>query len=125
MNLTQTAEYALRAMAYLATLDEGGSVTSADLCVATGIPSAYVSKIMRRLVLAELVAARKGHGGGFALARRPDEIRFLDVLTAVDYPMETDRCAFGWGRCNPTSPCPLHASWSELTELFLGWARET
>lgn len=125
MELTQTAEYALRAMAYLATLDDGASVTSGDLYEATRIPPAYLSKIMRRLVLADLVAGRKGHGGGFALARPPEEIRFFDVLAAAGYPLETDRCAFGWGRCNPTKPCPLHASWSQLVEQFNRWASET
>ncbi|MBW2295571.1 MAG: Rrf2 family transcriptional regulator, partial [Deltaproteobacteria bacterium] len=68
MVLSQTAEYALRAMAWLATAPTREPVRAKDLSVATGIPSHYLSKVMRRLVLAGLLISQKGQGGGFLLA---------------------------------------------------------
>ena len=125
MELTQTAEYALRAMAYLALLDGSARAPALDLSRGTGIPAAYLSKVMRRLVLAGLVTSQKGHGGGFSLARAPAKVRFSDILAAAGYDLLPDRCAFGWGRCNPTHPCPLHPAWSRLNEQFNGWASTT
>lgn len=125
MFLTQTAEYALRAMAHLALLENGEPIRAAELSRATGIPVHYLSKIMRRMVLAGLVASQKGHGGGFVLGRPAAEIRFSDVLTAVGVEPEPDRCAFGWGRCSSVNPCPLHRSWTELNERCQRWAGET
>lgn len=125
MQLTQTAEYALRAMAHLAVLQDGGAVRARDLAAASGIPAHYVSKLLRRLVVAGLLESRKGHGGGFALARPPEDIRVVDILEAVDYPVELDRCAFGWGTCDVDAPCPLHAVWSELKEAFGRWAENS
>jgi Rrf2 family transcriptional regulator, iron-sulfur cluster assembly transcription factor len=124
MNLSQTAEYALRAMAHLA-LDEAAAVRARDLAEASGIPVHYVSKLLRRLVVAGLLDSRKGHGGGFALAKEPLEISFLDILRAVDYRIERDRCAYGWGTCKEEDPCPLHASWSRLSDAVYDWARHT
>jgi Rrf2 family iron-sulfur cluster assembly transcriptional regulator len=127
MEMTQTAEYALRAMAFLAALHgdgEGRPVRTPDLARAAGIPPHYLSKVMRRMVVARLVRSRKGHGGGFTLARPAAEIRFVDVLLAAGYPMEPDRCAFGWGRCNAESPCPLHPTFSRLNVLTAGWAQQ-
>jgi len=125
MLLSQTAEYALRAMAWLATLPEGKPIRAADLSRATGIPTHYLSKVLRRLVLADLLKSQKGQGGGFSLSRPPREIPFIEILSAMDaYPTQ-GRCAFGWGSCDATDPCPLHQAWSHLNERIRDWASNT
>ena len=85
----------------------------------------YVSKVMRRLVVGRLVQGRKGHGGGFQLARSPGSIRFADVLRATETDPEPNQCAFGWGECDAARPCPLHPAWSKLDEAFWRWADTT
>jgi Rrf2 family iron-sulfur cluster assembly transcriptional regulator len=125
MLLSQTAEYALRAMAWLATMPNGQPVRAVDLSGSTGIPTHYLSKVLRRLVLANLLESQKGQGGGFSLSRPPSEIAFIDILSAIDaYPTE-GRCAFGWGQCDATDPCPLHDSWSRLNDQIHDWASGT
>ncbi len=125
MLLSQTAEYALRAMSWLATVSGGGPVRAVDLSRATGIPTHYLAKVLRRLVLADLLESQKGQGGGFSLSRAPREIAFIDILTAVDaYPTQ-GRCAFGWGQCDPDDPCPLHNAWSHLNDRIRDWASGT
>lgn len=125
MHLSATAEYALRAMAYLATLAPGASARASDLESATTASAAYLTKVLRRLVVAGLLVSQKGHHGGFALARPPARIRFLDILEAVGHAPDPTRCAFGWGECDPHAPCPLHPAWSEFTETFRVWATST
>lgn len=125
MLLSQTGEYALRAMAWLAHMRPDAPVRARDLSEGTGIPTHYLSKILRRLVLAGLLESQKGQGGGFSLARPPDTIRFDDILLAVDaYPAQ-GHCAFGWGDCGEPNPCPLHATWSRLNDSVHEWASTT
>jgi Rrf2 family protein len=125
MLISQTAEYAIRAMSAIATLPEGIKIRAADLGRATGIPTPYLSKILRRLVLAGLLDSQKGQGGGFSLARPAVEIPFINILKAVDaYPTDR-RCAFGWGSCDRLSPCPLHGAWSRLNRQLRGWASDS
>jgi Rrf2 family transcriptional regulator, iron-sulfur cluster assembly transcription factor len=124
MYFSQTAEYALRAMIYLAALGEGESISGRDLSAHTDIPPHYLSKIMRRLVVEGLVDSQRGHNGGFQLARPAAEIRFLDVLLAADYVPSGNRCAFGWGKCDAAYPCPLHEAWGNMSEQFARWARD-
>lgn len=124
MLLPQTAEYALRAMAHLAMVERKIPYPATSLSKETGIPVHYLSKILRRMVSAKLLEARKGPGGGFVLARPLGKIRFIDILNAVDYEPDPDSCAFGWGDCDTSNACPLHASWSKLKEEFHRWARK-
>ncbi|HLG42933.1 MAG TPA: Rrf2 family transcriptional regulator [Planctomycetota bacterium] len=124
MLLSLTSEYALRAMAHIAT-GRGSAVRSEVLARSTGIPAPYLSKIMRRLVRARLLRSHKGHGGGFRLARPPDRIRFADIIGAVGGPFDPTRCVFGWGRCSAGKPCPLHDHWTEIRLAFHSWAQRS
>jgi len=114
---SQTAEYALRVMAWIAAQPPGEPILARDLSAGTLIPAPYLLKILRRLVLARLLESRKGRGGGFVLSRPPEKIRFCDVLEAVDAFPRPNQCAFGWGTCDP-----LHSSWGPMSEAFRTWA---
>jgi Rrf2 family iron-sulfur cluster assembly transcriptional regulator len=122
MLLSQTAEYALRAMTFLASLPPDAARRSADIATGTGIPGTYLAKVLTRLVREGLLSARKGHGGGFRLARAPADITFAQVLAAAEPDPVGDRCAFGWGQCDAVSPCLLHPAWSDLKARFRAWA---
>ena len=123
MYLSRSAEYALRTMTYLARLKPIGRVTARDLAQATDVPGPYLSKIMRRLTAAGLLTSQKGHHGGFRLAKPPSEVRFIDILQAVEFDPTEDHCLFGWEDCGLDDPCPLHSEWSDLMELIEVWAR--
>lgn len=125
MLLPQTAEYALRAMAVLGRSGPVGRVGGAELAAAAHVPPAYLAKVMRRLVVAGLVQARRGRGGGFALRVAPERVRVADVLAAVDVLDEPRRCAFGWAACRDDRPCPLHPAWKALRERVEEWAGAT
>lgn len=123
--LSQTAEYALRAMTILANQAERNPVSAAHLAAATGVPRHYLSKILRLLVTASLLVAQRGHRGGFVLARPAEQIRFSEILAAVRHTPNTTRCAFAWGQCSGLRPCPLHPAYSRLNRAVLCWLEET
>lgn len=118
----QTTEYALRAMARLASLDRGVYLRAQDLYRDTGVPRQYLSKIMRRLVLADLVDSKKGHGGGFRLRQSAEDTPIESILAAVDASLDEAVCAFGWGSCSGDQPCPLHPVWERFQVCFRAWA---
>ncbi len=122
MKLSQTAEYALRVLAFMATREGDSPFRARDLSRDTGIPLDYLSKVMRRLVEGGLLSSRKGHGGGFDFARPLSRIHFIDILTAMGYETQATNCVFGWGECNEQNPCPLHSFWSDIKNDFVNWA---
>ncbi len=124
MLLNHTAVYGLRAMAILAGLAPGESLNAEALSARTGVPHQYLSKVMRKLVVAKLVRGRRGHGGGFSLLRPAKQIRLGDVLTAIDVELDGG-CAFGFSACDPNNPCVLHPLWSKLQESITHWAGDS
>jgi len=125
MILNQTAEYALRAATELAAVWPDGRLPSRDLAVRANVPASYLSKVMRKMVVAGLVQSERGHHGGFRLTRAPGAISFGDVLAAIEFAPGRNVCAFGLGQCNPKAPCALHDAWTRLGDSFDHWARTT
>lgn len=104
--LSQTVEYALRAMTHLATLSPENALNSEGIAKRTKVPKGYLSKILRDLVIAELITSQRGPNGGFTLAKPAAEISILDVVNAVDPIERITKCPLG----NPAhlKLCPLH-----------------
>jgi Rrf2 family protein len=122
MLLSQTAQYALRALARIAALPPASAATAKDISAETGVPPHYLSKILRMLVEAGLLESEKGHHGGFRLNRPAVRITVADVLDAVHESVESQHCAFGYARCNDKAPCPLHPVFSKLNDSVREWA---
>ena len=87
---SQTAEYALRAVAYLA--EEGEPRTVAQIAAATKVPPSYLSKVMQSLARAGLVISQRGLHGGFHLARPTDQLCIYDIVQAVDPIQRITKC---------------------------------
>lgn len=104
--ISQTAEYALRAVVFLAS-QTGQPVTTQKVAAATRVPVGYLSKVLQALGKAGLVDAQRGLRGGYVLARRPGELTVLDVINSVD-PLERIRsCPLG-ADCRDGALCALH-----------------
>lgn len=81
--ISQTAEYALRAVLYLAE-HAGSSCTTQQIATAYHVPIGYLSKVMQSLARSGLVRSHRGLGGGFMLACDPATTSIFDVVQAVD-----------------------------------------
>lgn len=113
--ISQTVEYALRAVVSLAH-EHGRPCTAAELAEVTKVPSTYLSKVMWGLVRNGLVHSQRGPGGGFILAREPDEITIWDITDAVDPVPRIRSCPLGI-KSHSGQLCPLH---SRLDQAMAG-----
>lgn len=105
--ISQTAEYALRAVVYLAEHSEAGQTTE-EIANATLISGPYLSKVLQQLVRASIVQSRRGLGGGFTLERNIAELTVLDVVNAVDPIQRIKKCPLDLpAHCDQL--CSLHS----------------
>ena len=91
MRMSAKAEYAVRAMVQLATVDDGVRVTTDDLANAQGIPPQFLVDILSTLRNDRLVRSHRGRDGGYELARSGTEISIADVLRCIDGPLASVR----------------------------------
>ena len=112
--ISQTAEYALRAVVDLA-FHFGASRTTLQVSQATRVPADYLAKILQDLNRQGLVRSQRGPGGGFALARDPRSMTVYDVLLAVDPPRRIHTCPLGL-KAHAHALCPLHRRLDEAME---------
>lgn len=104
--VSQTSEYALRALVYLGQRG-GGPAVAQEIAEGTKVPVGYLQKVLRMLARAGILTAQRGVGGGFALAKIPGAISVLDVLRATDTDFSRiDRCPLGIK--GHTTLCALH-----------------
>lgn len=113
MQLTRQADYAIRAILYLAT---EAHANIKDIAKAQFVPQEYLAKIVQKLADAGLIETRRGVGGGITLARPPEEISLLDVIEAVDGPLRLNRCFIRPGECPRESICSVHDELLEIQE---------
>jgi len=110
--LSKTAEYALRAVVWLAH-DSARKESADQLAGQTKVPRRYLHKVLQDLVKAKLVRSQPGPGGGYGLARAPEKITVLDVVNAVAPLVRIRHCPLGL--TSHTRLCPLHA---ELDRVY-------
>lgn len=110
--LSQTVEYALRAMAWLA-LTPGERVPSSTLAEKTRVPPDYLAKVLQSLGEAGMIDGRRGVKGGYRLSKPAADIRLLDVVNAVSRDesqlKRIESCPLGLSNHGPNL-CPLHAT---------------
>jgi len=94
--LSQTTEYALRAMAILA-MHPDQLVSTVAVAQRAHIPANYLAKVLQQLTAQGLLKGRRGVGGGYKLAKDASAITLLDVIRAI-------------GDFEPLDHCPLPTS---------------
>jgi len=104
--ISQTVEYALRAVVYLA--DQASAArTTQQIAEVTRVPPAYLAKVLQSLARAELVHSQRGLHGGFTLTRPAAELTIWDVVDGVEPLRRIRECPLGL-QSHRQRLCPLH-----------------
>lgn len=104
--ISQTTEYALRAVVWLAANPEK-PLTAQQIADATRVPAGYLAKVLQGLSRAGLLHSQRGLGGGFTLARSPTQLTMWEVVQAVDPLRRINECPLGF-EAHGEELCALH-----------------
>lgn len=110
MLLSQTTEYAVRAVLYIASRPDRSPVRANELAAALEVPQNYLSKTLHQLARAEVLTSTRGPAGGFQLAI-PAESLTLQRIVSTFEPLTPRRCLLGNGLCGQMPACAVHARW--------------
>ncbi len=113
--IRQDTDYALRLLLTLAEEPRGWE-TVAVLAGRADVPPPFAHKILRQLAAAGILRTRIGRHGGFMLERAPEEVSLLDVITAVQGPLQFSRCTQDPAVCSRQPSCRVHAKLRALQQ---------
>jgi len=111
MQITRQADYALRAVLYLARQENSERAATSTIAEEQNIPPSFLAKIISQLSIAGLLHTSRGARGGVTLAREPKEITLLEVVEAIDGPIQLNECVGDENSCSFGKKCPLHSVW--------------
>ncbi len=123
--ISKTAEYALRAVLYIARESGGHPVRANEIAETLEVPSNYLSKILHALAMAGILTSGRGPRGGFMLARSADELVLADLLEALDPGVLRPDCLLGNSNCSDHTACAVHERWKQVREPVCRFFRET
>ncbi|MCL4414485.1 MAG: Rrf2 family transcriptional regulator [Actinobacteria bacterium] len=115
---TRRTDYGIRAMVYLAEQD-GARTKASDIAGAMDIPQGFLHQVLRELQRSRLLDSLPSRNGGYALARPAEAITILQIVEALEGPLD-DACALLGGPCHWEEVCALHWVWSSAREALAG-----
>jgi Rrf2 family protein len=125
MQITRQADYAVRAVLYLARLEPTQRAATSQVAQEQRIPPSFLAKIISQLSIAGLLHTSRGARGGVTLAREPKDITLLEVIEAIDGPILLNECVNGNAACTFDEECPLRPVWCEAQEELIGRLKGT
>ncbi|MGH0032586.1 MAG: RrF2 family transcriptional regulator [Myxococcota bacterium] len=119
MQLTRYSDYSLRVLIYLAVRSDR-LVTIEEIAQAYDISKAHLMKVVHQMGRAGFLETVRGRGGGFRLARAPEEILVGDVIRHTEDKLDLVECFDpDTSRCRIEPACGLRGVLEEALDAFL------
>jgi Rrf2 family iron-sulfur cluster assembly transcriptional regulator len=113
---SKKCELALQAVLFLSADEDNRLFNAGDISKQLDVPKEFVSKVLQTLTSNGIIYSRKGKNGGFSLAKKPADIRLIDIVLAIDGLEIFHKCVLGFPGCSVEKPCPVHDKWGKLRE---------
>ena len=122
--LSHSADYALRAVLYLAQREGMGLIPANEMAEALGVPQRYLGKVLNTLAHAGTLASTRGPRGGFRLTKPAEQLTLAEVIAPFDAIGEPLQCLLHHRTCSMEDPCAAHEGWqriaNEMRDFFQG-----
>lgn len=120
--VSRLTDYATVVMALMAKRPEQ-LASAAQIADETHLELPTVSKLLKALSQAALLASFRGVHGGYRLARPADEISLADIVEAIEGPIGMTECSLAVGQCGREAICGVRGSWRQVSEVLGGALR--
>ncbi len=114
LRLSTRSRYGLRAMISIAR-SEHIPVSCETIAECEGVSKKYLDGILGRLRRATLIKSFKGQGGGYTLARPPEEIKVSDIIRVLERGFAVVPCVYAPSRCEKAERCPTREVWCSIS----------
>jgi Rrf2 family protein len=116
LRLSTKGQYGVRAMYEIARGYGRGPITIKEISERQDVSVAYLEQILNTLRRAGIITSVKGPGGGYVLARDPDNISIGAILRELEGPVAITSCLDPKEGCMRVEGCVTHLLWKALGE---------
>ncbi|MBL1211799.1 MAG: Rrf2 family transcriptional regulator [Ignavibacteriae bacterium] len=113
---SKKCELGLQAVLFLSIKKDKMILNATVISEELKVPKEFVSKVLQILTESGIVGSKKGKSGGFYLAKRPSQIKLIDIVNAIDGTSIFENCVLGFPGCSNDKPCPVHDKWGKLRD---------
>ena len=117
--ITRNTDYAMRALCYIAERGKE-SVSAGEMVAALKIPRPFLRKLLQTLSAEGILQSFKGQGGGFALAKRPQDVPLAELVRIFQGTVELNECIFKKKICPNRKTCVLKKEIDSIKQDVLG-----
>jgi len=125
MQITRQADYAVRAVLYLARVGNSERSATSTIAKEQSIPPSFLAKIISQLSISGLLNTSRGARGGVTLAREARNITLLEVVEAIDGPIQLNECVGDNNACTFEDNCPIKPVWCDAQDELVTRLRNT
>lgn len=115
LEMSRQTDIAIRVLRRLSATElTSGSTLATSLDTTT----TYLARILSPLVRAGWITSKQGPSGGYALNVDPCDVSILDVIEAVEGPVDRTKCVLRNTDCSSSTPCSVHGAWSRARDAL-------
>ena len=113
---SKKCELAIQATLFLSIKKDNIVFNATEISKELKVPKEFVSKMLQTLTDSGIIGSKKGKNGGFFLARKPKNIKLIEIVNAIDGDKVFKKCVLGLPNCNNDHPCPVHDKWGKIRD---------
>lgn len=117
LRVTKLADYGIVMLTHFA-LHRDSSYTAPDIARTVRLPLPVVSKVLKLLGKAGLLASHRGTKGGYRLAMPAEQITIASIISALDGPIAVTGCMDAQRGCDLESGCPVRGNWRLINQAI-------
>lgn len=119
MQVTRAADYAMRAMIYLARQEVGKLSNIKDIAEHEKVPEKFMRKLVHILHKSGYIESERGKYGGVRLRKAPEFVTILDIYVAIEGPIAINICLKGPDLCDFQDTCSVCDVWKQAQDTFI------
>ena len=118
LELTKKTDLAYQALATIASIPDH-RVNGADLATNLSITTHYLPHVMAPLTRSGWITSTSGPRGGYTITTELEDITLLDLVEAVEGPIDMSTCLHLGPRHQQNESCALHRPWTKAREALI------
>ncbi len=118
LRMSRLTDYGLVLLTHMAQGGNPAVRTAQELARCSRVPLPTVSKILKELSKAGIVASQRGRHGGYSLARPAELISVAAVIEALEGPVALTECSAHDGACSLQPTCLAKDHWGPISRAI-------